>query len=179
MWVCPLSLGETCLVSHTLCDRACPLRLRHLGLPRAAATNDSEVRLTHAGGDQITRAATRRGHRDGRGCCRASSSTAFLKQTHPAVMLLTSSSPHEMRPRGCVCGRRVRGAWVPEGTHRPGQAAPSGEKQPLLLQPSLSWHPHPLSTTCSSLCGWNLKETSGLFQLGPRGRMKSYKEWCE
>lgn len=33
---------------------------------------------------------------------------------------------------------------MPEGTHRPGRAAPSGEKQPLVLQPSLSWHPHPL-----------------------------------
>lgn len=66
-----LSSGETnrtawsvtrCVTGHVTAA------LRQQGLPRAAV---------NAGGDQITGAATQCGHRNVRGCCRGSSSTAF------------------------------------------------------------------------------------------------------
>lgn len=85
-------------------------------------------------------------------------------------MLLTSSLPHEMRPR--AGGRTVRGAWAPEGTARAG--LPLLERNsPFCCSPPL------VSTHTPCYTAWNLQEPSSFFQLGPRGRMKSYKEWCE
>lgn len=139
-------------------------------MPRAAVTTDSEVRLTHAGGDQAAGAATQCGHRDVRGCRRGSSFDSPLKGTRPAVVLLTSSLPHEMQLR--AGGRTVRGAWAPEGTARAG--LPLLERNsPFCCSPPL------VSTHTPCYTAWNLQEPSSFFQLGPRGRMKSYKEWCE
>lgn len=67
---------------------------------------------------------------------------------------------------------------MPEDTARAGLPLPV-RNSPFCCSPLLVGTRTPCYTAWSSTCSWNLKETSSLFRLGPCGRMKSYKDWCE